>query len=222
MDIESAIRGRRSVRKYRPQPVAEETLREILDAARWAPSWANTQPWSIYVVSGEALERLKAAIREKAQGGEPATPDLRMPRPEWPSHLGERTARLRQHLSATLAAAKGEGEAAPRPAASMGDLFGAPCLFLFCIDQSLVPEYACFDTGLIVQTVCLAAHARGLGTCIMANVVRRPDLLREQLPGASDKCFVIGVALGYPDWESPINRFERERADLDELVTWVR
>jgi nitroreductase len=221
MDVESAIRGRRSARKYKPEPVAEKTVREILDEGRWAPSWANTQPWSIYVVSGEALEKLKAANRKKAQAGEPSTPDIRMPRAEWPIYMRERTMRLRQQMSATLSAAKDNSEVTPGLTASIGDLFGAPCLLLFCIAKSLIPEYACFDTDLIVQTVCLAAHARGLGTCIMANVVRHADVLREQLPGAGDKCFVVGVALGYPEWESPVNRFERDRADLDELVTWV-
>ena len=221
MDVESAIRGRRSVRKYRPDPVPEDTIREILDEARWAPSWANTQPWTIYVVLGGPLEKIKAANRKRAQAGEPSTPDITMPRADWPGSMRERTARLRQQISAILAA-KDDSEAAARPAAGMGDLFGAPCLLLFCIDSGLVPEYACFDTGLIVQTVCLAAHARALGSCIMANIVRHADVLREQLPGARDKRFVIGVALGYPEWESPVNRFERERADLDELVTWAR
>lgn len=214
MDVGNAIRGRRSIRVYRPEPVAEEIIQEILDEARWAPSWANTQPWSVYVVSGEALERLKSANREQAESGKPSAPDVNMPRGEWPANLRERTAGLIQQLNAARAA---KGEVGQRSAVGVGELFGATCLLLFCIDKGLVPEYACFDTGSIVQSVCLAAHARGLGTCIMVNVVRCPEALRQQLPGAGDKHFVVGVALGYPDWEAPINRFERQRADLDEV-----
>ena len=50
MDVLEAIRTRRSVRKFSPEPVSDEELRRVLEAARWAPSWANTQCWEIVVV----------------------------------------------------------------------------------------------------------------------------------------------------------------------------
>ena len=56
----------------------------------------------------------------------------------------------------------------------------------------------------------------------MAMAVRDPDTLRELLPQAAEMQFVIGVALGYPDEEAAINRFERQRAQLEEFVTWAR
>ena len=77
------------------------------------------------------------------------------------------------------------------------------------------------DIGLIMQTICLLAHDKGLGTCMLAASVRYPGLLREILPIHEDQVAVIGTALGYPDWESPVNHFERKRSDLDEFVTWV-
>jgi nitroreductase len=50
MDLVEAIKGRRSIRKYKPDPVPEEALRTVLEAVRWAPSWANTQCWEVVVV----------------------------------------------------------------------------------------------------------------------------------------------------------------------------
>ena len=50
MNVMEAIKGRRSVRKYRPDPVNDETLEAVLEAARWAPSWANNQCWRFVVV----------------------------------------------------------------------------------------------------------------------------------------------------------------------------
>ena len=102
-----------------------------------------------------------------------------------------------------------------------GDLFGAPCLLVFAIDDCLPPTYACFDSGALVQSVCLEAHYRGLGTCIMATAVRYPEVLHALLPGEQGKRMVVGVALGYPDTAAAINGFTRERASLDELVTFV-
>ena len=69
--------------------------------------------------------------------------------------------------------------------------------------------------------VCLAAFDRGLGACIVATMIRYPDLLRRLLPGAEGKRFVVPVTLGSPVAGSPANTVERSRADLDELVTWV-
>ena len=50
MDLIDAIKGRRSIRKYRPDPVSEEVLQKVMDALRWTPSWANTQCWEVIVV----------------------------------------------------------------------------------------------------------------------------------------------------------------------------
>ena len=72
-----------------------------------------------------------------------------------------------------------------------------------------------------MQTICLLAHDKGLGTCMLAAAVRHPEVLRELLPITEDKVLVIGAGLGYPDMDSPVNLFERERATLDEVVTWV-
>jgi nitroreductase len=50
MDLMEAIKGRRSIRKYKPDPVSEEVIREVIEAVRWSPSWANTQCWEIILV----------------------------------------------------------------------------------------------------------------------------------------------------------------------------
>ena len=73
-----------------------------------------------------------------------------------------------------------------------------------------------------MQSLCLAAHDRGLGTCIMAMAVRDPDTLRELLPEAGEMRFVIAVAVGYPAEQAPVNRFARSRAPLEEFVVWAK
>jgi len=50
MDLMEAIKGRRSIRKYKPELVPEEELQKVMEAVRWAPSWANTQCWEVIVV----------------------------------------------------------------------------------------------------------------------------------------------------------------------------
>ncbi len=220
MDFESVIRDRRSIRAFKPDPVPHKLIAEILDEARWSPSWANTQAWGIYVVTGATLERLKSAGKAAGQREAPAGPDYRMPR-EWPPHLAARTKQLfdlRAAIAPAGAAAAPGGAPAP---AGPAEFYGAPCMLFLTAEKDLESDYVLFDSGLIVQSVCLAAHDRGLGTCIMAMAVRDPDTLRELLPHSAGSKFVMGVALGYPDEEAAINRFERQRAQLEELVTWA-
>jgi len=69
MDIMEAITGRRSVRAYKPNPVPEEKLRTVLEAVRWAPSWANTQCWEVIVVGEEGI---KQQLVETLSSGNPA------------------------------------------------------------------------------------------------------------------------------------------------------
>ena len=65
MDVMDAIRGRRSIRKYKPDPVPESALHTLMEAIRWAPSWANTQCWEVIVVRGsKAKSELSTALGE--------------------------------------------------------------------------------------------------------------------------------------------------------------
>jgi nitroreductase len=50
MDLMEAIRERRSIRKYKADPVSEEALQKVIEAVRWSPSWANTQCWEVIIV----------------------------------------------------------------------------------------------------------------------------------------------------------------------------
>jgi nitroreductase len=221
MDVIQAITTRRSIRRFKPEPVPEELIREILDAARWSPSWGNTQPWEIVVVTGDPLERFKKVNRQRMLDGVIPAPDTPMP-DAWPDNLKRRYADVGKKVLTSLEIARGDQEARLRYAGDMFALFDAPCLLLFCVERSLAREYAMLDVGAILQTVCLMAHARGLGTCILAASVRYPGLIREIIPITEKKAVIIGAAVGFPDGGAPINTFGRERAAPDEFTTWVR
>jgi nitroreductase len=129
---------------------------------------------------------------------------------------------LFKNLMDGLAIDRHDKEARNKLYAEMFKFFEAPCLVLVCVDKSLSLRYAMLDAGLILQTLCLLAHDRGLGTCIEACAVMYPQILRASGAIPETKLAVIGAALGYPDVEAPINNFTRERADIDEVVHWVK
>jgi nitroreductase len=69
MDLMEAIRGRRSIRKYKPDPVPEEVFRTLMEAVRWAPSWANTQCWEVIAIKDP---RVKSELAAALPRGNPA------------------------------------------------------------------------------------------------------------------------------------------------------
>jgi len=220
MDIFQTVTTRRCIRKFRPDPVPQGLIREILEAARWSPSWGNTQPWEIVVVAGEPLQRFRKANRTRFLEGAPSNPDVPMPE-VWPDVFKKRYMDVGKRVLTALAIPREDKEGRLRYGGDMAALFGAPCLLLFCVDKTLAREYAMLDIGAIQQTVCLLAHARGLRSCILAASVRYPDLIREMIPIREGAAIIMGVALGYADPDAPINNFERERVALDEFTAWI-
>lgn len=224
-EISSAIRERRSIRRYLPRPVPQATLREILDDARWSPSWGNTQSWFVYVLSGHALDRFKAGLLERATTEAPSNPDIDMPA-SWPEPFQGRMKSLMQARMAFVAEEERKRGIVPvdppvPPPVAGAALFGAPHLLVVATDKEASRPYACYNAGLLSQTIALAAHARGLGTCIVAGAMRSPDLLREIVPGSEDKVFIAGMAIGFPDTDAIVNQFPRQRASLEDYVRFI-
>ena len=221
METKDAIRGRRSIRKYKDQKIPREILESVLDEARWSPSWGNTQPWEVYVMTGKVLEEFRQEnVRLMKAGSFPGL-DVQMP-VTWPDELKKRYGEMGEVVLTTMNIRRDDKEARDRQSEFMTALFGAPCLLVLCIpaDHSSVP-YAMLDIGLLTQTICLAAHDRGLGTCIMAMAVVQPEMLRKIAQIPEDRKIAVGIAMGYPDPEFPLNSFERKRAGVKDFVKWV-
>src|SRR5258705_6859635 len=86
LTVTEALKRRISTRKFRPQPLAKELVREILDVARWAPSGGNLQPWKVIAVAGAE----RAAVTELARRVQAAEgPDQSTERPGYPPNLWE-------------------------------------------------------------------------------------------------------------------------------------
>lgn len=221
MELQEAIRSRRSIRQFLANPVPEEMIRELIADSLWAPSWGNTQPWEIVVVTGGKLEEFKKRNEEALLAGKAAQTDIPMPQ-VWPDAYLNRYKNLGKSVLSSLSIAREDKEARLQHFARMFGLFDAPAVILVTVDKELSLEYAMLDVGIFLQAFCLLAHDRGLGTCIMAAIVSFPDLVRELFSVPENKTIVMGAVLGWPDPEAPVNHFERQRDSLDEFMKWVK
>ncbi|MFC1961895.1 nitroreductase [Chloroflexota bacterium] len=223
MDLVEAVNQRRSIRAFKPDPIPKELLEEIMELALRAPSWANIQPWEFSIVSGKELEDIRQALAQK--GTEPYTPDLPRPR-EFPEPYETRRRTLGRKIFEIKGIDRRDKEKRRWWVAQGMRLFEAPCEIYIYINRSLyfqedgINVWPVFDCGMLAQNIMLLATAHGLGTIPQAQAIRFPDLLRKILGLPDSKLFVIGIAIGYPNWDDPITRFHSEREALDRVSRW--
>lgn len=220
MELVAAIKERRSIRKFKNQDVPKSLITEVLDEARWSPSWGNTQPWDLYVLTGTTLAKFKEMNLRLTLAGAAVASDVPMLE-KWPDAMKARYGELGKVVLSVQGIKREDKESRDQYYKNMVSAFDAPCLILACISRDNLVEYQMLDIGLITQTICLAAYGKGLGTCFLAATARYSAEIRKIAAIPDDKKIVVGIALGYPDPTFPLNNFERNRAKLDEFVHWL-
>ena len=227
MDINEAIRTRRSIRSFRPDPVPKEVLEEILKNCIWAPSSSNTQTWEFIVLGGNVLDELNDLVVEKVKAEwdtenmvyKNVTVDV--PYPALPEPYIGRAMELRKtidHHQFPTGTPHLEEERYNYLLYG-GRYYGAPNVIIIYTERAFGPR-AVLDIGIMAQTIALAALSHGLGTCLMSMPISWPEIVREHLDLPETKLIVQAVAMGYPDMEADINHFERLREPLDTFVRW--
>ncbi|MFC2005991.1 nitroreductase [Chloroflexota bacterium] len=225
MDITEAIRHRKSIRAFSPDIVPLEILKEIMGLALRAPSWANTQPWEFAIVGGEKMGEIRRAFIEKARGGEQGNPELAAPR-SFPEPYDIRRRALGVKIFELKGIKREDKEQRAKWVSQGLNLFGAPSAIYIYIDRSFYFQddslnvWPIFDCGLVAENIMLLATKYGLGTIPQIQAVFYPDVLREALEIPNSKLVVLGIAIGYPDWDDPVNQIRSERERLDKVTRW--
>lgn len=221
MELREAIHHRRTVRAFLPDPVSEDTIKELISDALWAPSWKNAQPWELLVATGEKLTRFEKENRQALLSGDTSIPEIPLPK-SLPSPFQNRYADLNRQIYETISIEDDDSRGHIEYYARMYALYDAPALILMMLDKGLAIEYAMLDCGLFLQTLCLLAQERGLGTAILSAAVHCPDVVRRIFEIPQNKLLVVGVALGRPDSGALLNKFERKRIQLNEFVKFTK
>lgn len=220
MEVYEALKNRKSIRAFKNRPVPREVVTRILETARWSPSWGNTQPWELVVVSGETVKRLTEEMAQVFSQKTPPNPDVPMPE-SFPDALKQRYMACAAGLFGTMGIAREDKASRMAHMVNMTRAYGAPVIIYVLFKADLMVPYTMFDLGAITHAICLAAHAQGLGTCIEAQLALYPDIVRKHLGLTTTHKIVVGIALGYPEETAPANAFRTDRLDLGEFVTWV-
>ncbi|WDP90889.1 MAG: nitroreductase [Desulfobacter sp.] len=222
MEILEAINSRKSIRKFKPDPVSKATLRKILETAVRAPSSENTQPWEFYVLSGEVLDRVRSGNLEKLRNFEMPPQEMHHILVERPkgSVYRRRQVEIAKQLFSLMEIAREDKAMRARWMERGFRYFDAPAAVIITADKSLPLEGSFLDVGAVMQNICLAALEFGLHTCIENQGITYADVVRSQGKIPEDKRLMAAIAIGYPDWTFPANHVESPRESIDEVVTW--
>jgi nitroreductase len=216
MDVVQAINERFAVRAYKSDPVPLDLLKKIIQQALRAPSWANTQPWEFAVATGEPLKTIENSFIKR--GIKPPQSEISRPF-EFPEPYMSRVRAL--HPEDQSKQTKEE-----RESNTFNNFrhFGAPaCIYLllgknFYYQAKGINSWSLYDCGSAVQNIMLLATNYGLGTIAQAQAVIYPDIIRKELNIPEDKLIALGIAIGYPDWDHPVNKQRRNREPVDKVA----
>lgn len=221
----AALETRRSVRGFLPRAVPRATIERILEAARWAPSGTNTQPWEVHVVQGEPRDRLCADVlaRRTAEPGRERDDSPTLEYFYYPKRFEEPWLARRRALGWALYSAAGiaKGDRAASWAFTAGnyDFFGAPTGLFFFIDKRLETG-SWLDAAMFMQNVMTAARGFGLHSCAQAAWCWFHDVVRAHLQVGEEKALIAGMALGWEDTAVPANSLRAEREPLEVFTSW--
>ena len=225
MELLEAIKARKSIRAYKPDLVSRDVVTKLMEVSTRAPSGVNLQPWEFYVVMGKELEQIKAANVEQVHSGVAPHPEVpvssdgsKMPKLE--GVYRDRQIKVAVQIYKAIGVAKGDTKAMKDWNDKMMRVYDAPAVIIIVVDKILDGTWPMLDVGSVTQTIALAAQEFGLGTCIMRAIVDYPEHIREILDIPDSKELIVGLSLGYPDWDHPSNQILTEREDLKKIVTF--
>lgn len=221
--VDRAISSRRSVRAFLDTPVDLAVLREILQVASRAPSGTNTQPWKVYVLTGDAKQRLSdeivATFLDPVKSAEHHEEYDYYPK-EWIEPFIGRRRKVGFDLYGLLGLTKDDKAGMKRQHARNYQFFDAPVGLIFTINR-IMGKGSYLDYGMFMENVMVSAVGHGLATCAQAAFNQFHKIIERQLSLPANEAVVCGMALGYEDKRAVENTLKTARASVDEFVTFV-
>lgn len=233
-DISELLKHRHSCRDFREQPLEQSILDEILDDAMQSPSWSNTQPYRLAVVQGEVRDQLATELTQKylAISALPRAPkwrqlwayltDRNMPDndykqvPTYPDELQARRLATAKGLYGALGIERQDLAARDQQMARNFEFFGAPTA-IFIFTHRGLGVYSVLDAGILLQSIMLAAQARGVASCAQGALALWRAPLERHFTIPKDYRLLCGISLGYAS-DHHVNEFRPARLSKNDLL----
>ena len=221
--VDAAITSRASVRAFLPTPVPQAVIEDILRVAARSPSGTNTQPWNVWVLTGEsklALSRKLLAVHNNPAEAAAHTEDYAYYPTQWQSPFIERRRKVGWDLYSLLGLAKTDKPGMHAQHGRNYAFFDAPVGLMFTID-SVMQQGSWLDYGMFMQSVMVAARGRGLDTCPQAAFNSFHRIILPHIGAPAEHRLVCGMSLGYADTSAVANTLVTERESVASFTRFL-
>ncbi|WP_372527184.1 nitroreductase [Piscinibacter sp.] len=211
--VDAAITSRKSVRAFLPTPVPRGTIEDMLRVASRAPSGTNTQPWKVYVLTGTSKSELSSKILAAYDDPEEAAThkeEYAYYPTEWRAPFIDRRRKIGWDLYGLLKIGKTDKARMHDQHGRNYSFFDAPVGLMFTIDR-VMQQGSWMDYGMFLQSLMVAARARGLDTCPQAAFTQFHRIIMEHIGAPPNEMLVCGMSLGVADTAAPENALVTER-----------
>jgi nitroreductase len=213
LNVNEAVCQRKCIREFSPEPIPDAILLELVEKAGRAPSSKNTQPWSLHLLRGDALEALRTDYLATFDTGD-------KPRPSYqysPEPLPEAWMERARQVGFSLFEHKGIGreDRDKRKAHNRENFrfFGAPNMFYLSTTRDFEPG-TLMDCGMFIQNLMVLLAGNGYGSCPMYSAVFYPDVVARHLGLDDSTLLLCGLAAGTPLPQSHVNKFDTIREPI--------
>jgi nitroreductase len=221
--VDAALTTRRAIRAFLSTPVPRADIKAILEAASRAPSGTNTQPWKLYVLTGESLARLSRdllAAYDDPQRDALHREEYAYYPQQWVSPYLDRRRKIGWDLYGLLGIEKSDKARMHEQHAQNYRFFGAPVGLLFTINRAM-ERGSWLDYGMFLQAIMTAARGRGLDTCPQAAFTQFHRVIAERLSLPDDEQLVCGMSLGFADENALVNTLRTEREPVERFTRFL-
>jgi len=220
MRVSAAVNSRRSMRVFKPDPVAKTDIEWIIENANRSASNGNLQPWKLYVTMGAARKRLSAAILKAMDEGDngPGAEYNVYPQEMTPVYDARRKL-VGKQLYTLLGVPRGDAAGMLKQFRKNYEFFDAPVGMILSVEKRM-GNGQWIDCGIFLDQLMLLAREKGLHTCPQAAFSRYQHVVRRELKIPDDQTVICGLALGHADPDVVPNSLITDRAPIQDFTTW--
>ncbi len=214
------MKGRYSCRAYLDEIPERHRVLEAIEAASFAASSKNTQPWKLHIAIGEACDKVRASLLEAFDSGAPSGSEYKYSPDRLPDELMARARTCGFGLFQHKGIGREDKDARKAHDRENFRLFGAHGVAVLSLPVG--SERGNFlDAGQFLSYFLLALREVGYESVPMFSVANYPQALRRNLSIPEDRIVVCAVTFGVPDLQAHVNEFRTVREPAESLVSWA-
>ena len=210
-DFKELMKKRHSARYFLSKPIPEEILKEIMSTSLLTPSWGNSQPWNIYIASGNTLEGIRKDWIAKNKEVTKWYYDINA------GHRTDFSERCQENINKVLK--EFSDVLKDRNLKEFMEvnyiIFNAPTVVYITVPKKRT-EYNIFDTGALEMSIILSAKEKGIDSVPAYEIIKYTDIIRKYMKVPENEDIIIGIALGYEDKYNALNKIRSVKLTLDE------